>query len=243
MSHRSLVGERPLLTMPRSRPMSYVSRSSGPQSESGSGPSGSCFSTYHRGVWLLVGRLVPIAVARTGLSRACAIVGVVGGAGVERLLGLVLLVLLLFRAGGLALTCCNRILWGRRRHDINWDACVSKRMALGRLLRGVGRVAGAVLPGSISTWAGLAPGSGTGSLGGKCGSFLGASAYWPGAGVRRVGGSLTLGTEYIALRSGAGIFAGFLPFLPHIFPPSPSQSSMLSTRMSPVAFTECCEAD
>ena len=154
-SHRSLVGERPLLRMPRSKSISYVSRSSGPQSESGSRLSGSCFSTYHRGVWLLVGRQVSIAVARTGLSGACAIVNAVGGAGVERLLGLVLLVLLLFRAGGLALSCCYRILWGRRRHDINWDACVSKRRALGRLLRGVGRVVGACChaePGSISTW-------------------------------------------------------------------------------------------
>lgn len=142
----------PCRRVPRSRPMSYVSRSPGPQSESGSGLSGADLSTYHRGIWLLIGRQVSVAVARTGLSRARAIVGVVGGAGVESLLGLGLLLILLFRAGGLALSCCYRILWGPRRHDINWDACVSKRRALGRLLRGVGRVAGAVLPGSISTW-------------------------------------------------------------------------------------------
>lgn len=237
-SHRSLVGERPLLGMPRSRPMSYVSRSSGPQSESGSGPFGSCFSTYHRGIWLLVGRQFPIAVARTGLSRACAIVGVVGGAGVEGLLGLVLLVLLLFRAGGLALSCCNRILWGRRRHDINWDACVSKRRALGRLLRGVGRVAGACCqvpypPGRPRACQRAEP-SGNG------GSSLAASPHWPGL----YGGWVARpGSGYIALRIGAGIFVGFLSFLPHIFPPSPTQSSMSSTHVSSVAFTECCEAD
>lgn len=236
-SYRSLVEERPLLRMPRSRPMSYVSRSSGPQSESGSGLSGSCFSTYHRGVWLLVGRHFSVAVARTGLRRACAIIGVVGGAGVKRLLGLVLLVLLLFRAGGLALCCCNRILWGRRRHDINWDACVSKRRALGRLLQGVGRVAGACCypPGRPGPRAYIA--SGTGSLGG---SFLGPALI--GQGCMAAGGRLT-GSGYIVLRTGAGIFAGFLPFPPHIFPPSPSQSSMLPTHVSSVAFTECCEAD
>lgn len=180
-SHRSLVGERPLLRMPRSRPMSYVSRSSGPQSESGSGLSGSCSSTYHRGIWLLVGRQFPVAVARTGLGRACAIVGAVGGAGVERLLGLVLPVLLLFCAGGLALSCCNRILWGRRRHDINWDACVSKRRALGRLLRrsSCGCLSVRYPPGQA--W--LAPGACQRAErvpSGNGGSFLGASAHWSG---------------------------------------------------------------